>query len=83
MGLDHEKLYEELLIGNNPQITFHKKIMKARDPLISYNNLNVHLDNLFELIEKNKVKDVKNLLSNLVRSYQPTSKIVDHFNEHQ
>ena len=31
-----EKLYEELLIGDNPQPTIHEKIQKAQDPFITY-----------------------------------------------
>jgi len=77
-----EKLYEELLIGNNPQKTFHEKIMKAEDPFIPFSKLKVDLENLFLLTEENKVIDVKNSLSNLVSSYQSNSKLVDHFYEH-
>jgi FlaA1/EpsC-like NDP-sugar epimerase len=78
-----EKLYEELLIGNNPQPTIHKKIQKAQDPFITYNKLKIDLDHLSNLIEENKVFEVKHLLSNLVTSYQSNSKIVDHFYEEQ
>ena len=78
-----EKLYEELLIGDNPQKTYHKKIQKAQDPFIPYNKLQLDLDNLSSLIEENKVEEVKNILSNLVTSYQSNSKIVDHFYEQQ
>ena len=35
------------------------------------------------LIEENKVEEVKNMLSNLVPSYQSNSKIVDHFYKQQ
>ena len=78
-----EKLYEELLIGDNPQKTTHEKIKKAQDPFIPFNKLKIDLDNLSNLIEDNKVEDVKNALSNLVTSYQSNSKIVDHFYEQQ
>jgi FlaA1/EpsC-like NDP-sugar epimerase len=78
-----EKLYEELLIGDNPQPTIHKKIQKAQDPFITYNKLKIDLDHLSNLIEENKVFEVKHLLSNLVTSYQSNSKIVDHFYEQQ
>jgi len=47
-----EKLYEELLIGNNPQKTFHEKIMKAEDPFIPFSKLKVDLENLFLLTEE-------------------------------
>jgi FlaA1/EpsC-like NDP-sugar epimerase len=76
-----EKLYEELLIGGNPQKTYHKKIQKTQDPFIPFNKLKIDLVNLSRLIEENKVEDVKNMLSNLVSSYQSNSKIVDHFYE--
>src|SRR6056300_1484829 len=76
-----EKLYEELLIGDNPQKTFHEKIQKAQDPFISFSKLKIDLDHLLNLIEDNKVEDVKNVLSKLVTSYQSNSKIIDHFYE--
>ena len=78
-----EKLYEELLIGDNPQKTFHEKIRKAQDPFIPFNKLKINLEYLSNLIEENKAEDVKNVLSNLVPSYQSNSKIVDHFYEQQ
>jgi FlaA1/EpsC-like NDP-sugar epimerase len=78
-----EKLYEELLIGHNPQKTYHEKIQKAQDPFISFNKLKMDLEHLLNLIEENKVEEVKNMLSNLVSSYQSNSEIVDHFYEQQ
>jgi len=78
-----EKLYEELLIGDNPQKTFHEKIQKAQDPFIPFNKLKIDLDHLSNLIEENKVEEVKHMLSNLVTSYQSNSEIVDHFYEQQ
>jgi len=78
-----EKLYEELLIGDNPQKTFHEKIKKEQDPFISFSKLKIDLDNLLNLIEENKVGEVKHMLSNLVSSYQSNSEIVDHFYEQQ
>jgi FlaA1/EpsC-like NDP-sugar epimerase len=78
-----EKLYEELLIGDNPQKTYHEKIQKAQDPFIPFNKLKIDLDHLLNLIEENKVEEVKNMLSNLVPSYKSNSKIVDHFYEQQ
>tara|TARA_Y100000389_G_scaffold169439_1_gene175697 strand:- start:595 stop:2568 length:1974 start_codon:yes stop_codon:yes gene_type:complete len=78
-----EKLYEELLIGDNPQPTIHEKIQKAQDLFIPYNKLKIDLDHLYNLIEKHNVKEVKNMLSKLVTSYISNSKIVDHFYEQQ
>ncbi|MDB3897621.1 polysaccharide biosynthesis protein [Candidatus Pelagibacter sp.] len=76
-----EKLYEELLIGDNPQKTIHEKIQKAQDPFISFSRLKIDLDHLTNLIEENKVEEVKNILLKLVPSYQSNAKIVDHFYE--
>jgi FlaA1/EpsC-like NDP-sugar epimerase len=38
-----EKLYEELLIGDNPQTTGHARIMKARDGFWDWHQLSVRL----------------------------------------
>ena len=78
-----EKLYEELLIGNNPQKTYHKKIKKAQEPFIPLSKLKIDLDNLFTLLEENRVADVKDMLCKLVPSYQSNSKIIDHIYEEQ
>jgi FlaA1/EpsC-like NDP-sugar epimerase len=78
-----EKLYEELLIGENPQPTNHEKIQKAQDPFIPFNKLKINFDHLTNLIEENNVEEVKHMLSNLVSSYQSNSKIIDHFYEQQ
>ena len=78
-----EKLYEELLLGDSPKKTYHEKIQKAQDPFLPFNKLKIDLDHLSNLIEENRVEDVKNLLSNLVTSYKSNSEIVDHFYEQQ
>ena len=78
-----EKLYEELLIGDNPQKTYHEKIQKAQDPFIPFSKLKIDLDHLTNLIEENKIEEVKHVFSNLVPSYQSNSKIIDHFYEQQ
>ena len=78
-----EKLYEELLIGDNPKKTYHEKIRKAKDPFIPFNKLKIDLDNLSKYIEENNAKEAKNMLSNLVPSYKSNSEIVDHFYEQQ
>ncbi len=73
-----EKLYEELLIGDNPQKTKHPKIRKINDPFIPFNELDLELKNLKDLISNNKIIDVKNLLKKLIKSYKSNSEIVDH-----
>ena len=74
-----EKLYEELLIGNNPQITKHPKIMKIKENFISYEKLCLILDNLKQSIERNDAKKVKDILVKSIKSYKTNSEIVDSF----
>ena len=78
-----EKLYEELLIGDNPEKTYHEKIQKAQDNFIPFDQLKIDLDNLFTLLEDNKVTEVKNMLVKLVPSYKTNTKIVDHIYKEQ
>ena len=73
-----EKLYEELLIGNNPQKTSHAKIKKISDPFIPFNKLELNLKKLKNLIDKNKAEEVKKLLDKILKSYKSNSKIVDN-----
>jgi len=73
-----EKLYEELLIGDNPQKTHHHKIIKTNEPFIPYAQLELDLINLKILLDKNKVKEVKELLEKLIKSFKSNSEIVDH-----
>jgi FlaA1/EpsC-like NDP-sugar epimerase len=78
-----EKLFEELLIGQNPQKTYHEKIRKAQDPFIPFDQLKIDLYDLSILLEDNKVAEVINILGRLIPFYQSNSKIVDHIYEEQ
>ncbi len=73
-----EKLYEELLVGNDPQKTTHPKILMAKDPFIPFAELEDYLNNLNKLLSENNLKEVKNLIEKLITSYNSKSKIVDH-----
>ena len=73
-----EKLYEELLLGENPKKTEHPKIQKAQDPFIPFNQLEIHLNNLKTLLDNNKVLEVKELLVMILKTYHSNSEIVDH-----
>lgn len=78
-----EKLYEELLIGDNPQKTYHEKIQKAQDPFIDFVNLKLDLDKLTDILESNRIAEAKEMLSKLVPSYKSNSKIIDHIYQEQ
>ena len=73
-----EKLYEELLIGDDPQKTNHPKIKKANDPFIPFAQLELKLNNLKSLLDENSVNEVKNHLEKLLKLYKSNSNIVDH-----
>ena len=73
-----EKLYEELLIGDNPQKTRHPKIQKTSDPFVPLDQLELELNNLKNFLEKNEVKEVKKILKKLIELYKANSEIVDH-----
>lgn len=73
-----EKLYEELLIGDNPQNTSHPKIKKTDEPFIPYNELEKILDKLLNLLNNHQSDEVKNLLSKSIKFYNSSSEIVDH-----
>ena len=78
-----EKLYEELLIGDNPQKTIHPKILRASDPFIPFNELNKDLNKLSISIERNDTIYVKKILSNLIKSYNSNSSLIDHVYKEQ
>ena len=73
-----EKLYEELLVGHDPQKTTHPKILMAKDPFVPLAELENYLDNLKKLLNENNLKEIKNLIEILITSYNSNSKIVDH-----
>ena len=72
-----EKLYEELLIGNNPQPTSHPRIMKAHEKFPPWDELEPSLDELHEALEINDVMRLSLLLNELVSDYQPSNELVD------
>ena len=72
-----EKLYEELLIGDNPQTTLHPQVMKAHEQFISLPQLDEKLNALSSALKMNDVQTIRALLTSLVRLYQPNKEIVD------
>ncbi len=72
-----EKLYEELLIGNNPKITSHNRIMKAHETFLDWKILKDKIEILTIALYENDVQTVKRLLKELVTDYEPNMDIVD------
>jgi FlaA1/EpsC-like NDP-sugar epimerase len=72
-----EKLYEELLIGDNPLPTLHPLIMKAHELFLPWSNLLPRLHMLIAALNANDVPAIRTLLKEVVPGYQPDSEVVD------
>lgn len=72
-----EKLYEELLIGENPTKTAHPRIMKAHEPFISWSALEPKLQELNERVRDNDVPGIRSLVTELVSGYRNDGRIAD------
>lgn len=66
-----EKLYEELLIGNNVQGTSHKKIMTACESQLSWNMMDSLLTELDECCKNFDIKCAIRILANAPTGYTP------------
>lgn len=72
-----EKLYEELLIGNDPRLTAHPRIMMASEHHIPWSTLAPQLTELEALIDRGAVEQARAVLMRLVKEFTPASDIVD------
>jgi len=72
-----EKLYEELLISNNPRPTSHLRIMKANEEFVPWIKLEVQLSRLDEKLKMNDIRAVRLMMKELVAGYIPADQIVD------
>jgi len=72
-----EKLYEELLIGDNSFKTDHDRINKANEISLSWSDMKILLDSLDSASENYEVESVQKLLRNAPTGYVPTSKLCD------
>ncbi len=64
-----EKLYEELLIGDNPEATAHERIMKAREDYVPWKDFEPVLATLQSAAEWNDQDLIKDILSEHVHGY--------------
>lgn len=68
-----EKLYEELLIGNNPEATAHERIMKAHEDFVPWAELAPILVAMRLAATQNDEVAMKAILKRLVHGYGPQS----------
>lgn len=72
-----EKLYEELLIGDNPEPTQHPRIMKAHEMYLSWPKIKMKLDELSAAVDLDDVIQIRRILQETVNGYQPSCEVVD------
>ncbi len=72
-----EKLYEELLIGDNVSPTEHPMIMRADEEYFSWDELRRVLAKLLKAVEQDDYPQVRQLLREVVSGYVPEGEIVD------
>jgi FlaA1/EpsC-like NDP-sugar epimerase len=72
-----EKLYEELLIGDNPLPTRHPRILRAQEARLAPEALQALLQALETAMGTNDVNAIRALLQEAVHGYQPAGEVVD------
>jgi FlaA1/EpsC-like NDP-sugar epimerase len=75
-----EKLYEELLIGDNVTNTEHVKIMRANEALLNWEELMLLLDRLQQAIDGNDDVAIRLVLTEAVSGYKPQCGVVNVLN---
>jgi len=68
-----EKLYEELLIGENTTGTSHPRIFKNSEPILPFEELAAALERLEEAIQKLDTAELQETLRATVEGYVPAS----------
>jgi FlaA1/EpsC-like NDP-sugar epimerase len=72
-----EKLYEELLIGDNPESTEHPSILKAHEQHLDWPQLVEKLNDLSVAMSSNDILSIRTILQQTVDGYEPSSDVVD------
>jgi FlaA1/EpsC-like NDP-sugar epimerase len=72
-----EKLYEELLIGENDSPTRHPLIMSANEDGLTWEALSSYLEQFEQAIESNDVEKSRELLVEAVKGFTPQCDVAD------
>lgn len=80
-----EKLYEELLIGEDVKPTEHPMIMRAEEDMLPWDEFKVRLRKLLAAVEAGDYARVRIMLRETVHGYVPEGEIVDwiHLRNHE
>lgn len=72
-----EKLYEELLIGDNVEETSHPRIMTAQELMLSWDELNTIIKQLDRACHEFDHQAIRDILIDAPTAYKPNDPIVD------
>jgi FlaA1/EpsC-like NDP-sugar epimerase len=72
-----EKLYEELLIGDNVLETFHERILTANEAMLSWEDLSPILDRLDKACHEFDHETIREILLSAPTGFNPTDGICD------
>jgi FlaA1/EpsC-like NDP-sugar epimerase len=72
-----EKLYEELLIGNDVSGTEHRSIMRAEEDFLPWDELKPLLDQIWNACQRLDCNKVREILLRAVTGYSPTKEVED------
>lgn len=72
-----EKLYEELLIGDNVEETIHPRIMKAKEIMLNWDKLETYLTELEIACVNRDIKYIRRLLEEMPTAFSPVDNICD------
>ncbi len=77
-GLRHgEKLFEELLIGDNVSTTEHKQILRAEEDSLSVEELDQYIDLLKQAEISRDVAQLKEIFKQVVMGFTPEAEVLD------
>jgi len=72
-----EKLFEELLIGDNVTKTKHSMISCAQEEMIEWDKLQLIMDGLMDAVQNSDYKELRSILIKSIPGYKPQGEIVD------
>jgi len=72
-----EKLYEELLIGDNVLETFHERILTANEAMLTWEDLSPILDRLDKACHEFDHETIREILLTAPTGFNPTDGICD------
>ena len=66
-----EKMYEELLIGDNPEPTDHSRIMRASEKRLDWSDLSAWIEEMRQALDAGDVKGAMAVVQQVVPDYSP------------